>query len=174
MLKFTILDEELQRRVQAQAREQLQKKLKVAAPSGVGVDIVVGAPTHTISASAGEGEGAPSSAAGAAGVVTASYVDTAAEWLASYRLEASPQEGGAAVAVARELSVASAPDGITTPPSAASPAPPSGKARLHVFARVQNDRDDDWTNVKLSLVANELTIATLANKVRGQIRTELN
>ena len=74
-------------------------------------------------------------------VVDVTYVDKAKEWLCSYRLE-MPKEG----------------DEFTDTEDGAE------SVQLTMLGKVKNTTDEDWDNIMLSLVCNELELVQKASK----------
>lgn len=81
--------------------------------------------------------------------VQASYIDRCEEWKCSYRLEIerSREEDDALVVIESHLSASDQFRPVE-----------SDRAVLHVLGRVRNTTSEDWINVRLCLVANELTM----------------
>jgi len=78
--------------------------------------------------------------------LAASYISRCEEWKCSYRLEIESHED----------------DGVLVESGDALPTEgvADGTAILHILGRVHNATEEDWDNVRLSLVANELVMLT--------------
>jgi ubiquitin len=80
--------------------------------------------------------------------VRVSYVDKAQEWSCMYRMEIPTEDRDAVMASTEDDT------SIQSDPHVA----------LHVLGNVRNPTDQDWSNVKLSLVANEINILSKVTK----------
>ena len=84
--------------------------------------------------------------------VRVSYVDKAQEWSCMYRMEIPTEE--------RDTVAVSGADDSTSVQC-------DPHVALHVLGNVRNPTDADWSNVKLSLVANEISILSKIEKSNG-------
>eukprot|EP00929_Paragymnodinium_shiwhaense_P090050 TRINITY_DN5028_c0_g1_i1.p1 TRINITY_DN5028_c0_g1~~TRINITY_DN5028_c0_g1_i1.p1 ORF type:complete len:816 (+),score=223.91 TRINITY_DN5028_c0_g1_i1:72-2519(+) len=88
-------------------------------------------------------------AVGSEGTCNVSYVDRCDEWKCMYRLDLPREELDAVLVDALEGNSSRSP-GIV----------------LHQFGQVKNATDDDWIDVELHLVANELSILALGGEAK--------
>jgi len=85
-----------------------------------------------------------------------SYVDRCEEWRCLYRLDVPTEDFGAVLVDAASSSATGAEGGDGT------------GVTLHTFGQVRNSTEDDWLDVELHLVANELTILSLGTETQSR------
>ena len=84
------------------------------------------------------------------GICKVSYVDRCEEWKCTYRLDL-PQE-----------------DSVDVNTVVVDDVDSGAGVMLHTFGQVRNSTDDDWIEIELNLVANELAILTVGDEKKSQ------
>jgi len=95
---------------------------------------------------------APDAAAETVDLCKVSYVDRCEEWKCTYRLDLPREDLDAVLVESLEQGADAAETGVT----------------LHTFGQVRNSTEDDWLDIELHLVANELQILAVGGESQNK------
>jgi ubiquitin len=143
----TLVDPEMQAHLEASLLASVTGRMPRSGPAEDQREVISIRACGSAGSSRSAAACASGSAAGGSSVESCkvSYVDRCEEWKCSYRLDLAREDA----------------DVILVGQAESDPNP---EVMLHTFGQVRNSTDDDWVDIELHLVANELSILAIGGE----------